>query len=45
MASNAANNDSELETHRETWNNFVRLLIYSVIGIVLVLAWMALFLT
>ncbi|MSO71568.1 MAG: aa3-type cytochrome c oxidase subunit IV [Alphaproteobacteria bacterium] len=40
-----ANHDDDLATHQQTWNNFVRLMIFGVIGGVLVLAWMATFLT
>lgn len=45
MAGNATNHDDDLATHQETWHNFVRLMIFAVIGVVLVLAWMAMFLT
>jgi Bacterial aa3 type cytochrome c oxidase subunit IV len=41
----AGNADQDLEAHRETWNLFVRLMIFSIVGVVGVLTWMALFLT
>ena len=36
--------DAELQRHRETWNAFTQLLKWGTIGIVLILALMALFL-
>ncbi len=41
----AGNNTDDYAAHRDTWDSFVRVIIYSCIGIAGVLIWMALFLT
>ena len=36
--------DADYEAHRKTWHNFVRLTIYTSIGVIVLLVLMALFL-